>query len=128
MEGECKVADAPRKPNISINQRAPVTSNDPKLVRALWKEFKEYLGSSVSEVEPRRPCEDFYILATSKPKPYTYWFFGTVDTKRWDEAEKEGGLGLDIAQNHSPFNAPSPHPTMETCVDALSLAALTFWT
>lgn len=126
VEEECEVAGAPRKAKISIKQRAPVTSNDPNLVIALRKEFKGYFGDNVDEGEPRRPCEDFSILATSKGKPYVYWFFGTVDTKRWDQAEKEGRLGIDMAQNHSPFNAPSLHPTMETGVDALSLAALTF--
>lgn len=70
VKGECDAAGAPRTPVISIHQRSPVTSNDPNLVVALHKEFKEYFGSHVSEREPPRPREDFSILATSKGKPY----------------------------------------------------------
>lgn len=126
VENESKVAGVERPPEINITQRAPMTSNDPMIVDALYQTFRRYFRDNLGEGQPRKPCEDFSILATSQNKPYAYWFFGTIDAKRWDQAEKEGKLGEAIAQNHSPFYHPTLQPTMTTGVDALALAALTF--
>jgi hypothetical protein len=51
-----------------------------------------------------------------------FWFVGGTDPGVYATALKEGKIG-DIPTNHNPRFAPVIHPTLETGVEALVLAA-----
>lgn len=122
---ECKAADATRESQFTISRRASITFNDSDTVKSLQREFEAYFDTSLKEGEPRRSCEDFSILVTFVSKSYAYWFFDTVDNAKWDKLEREERL-KKILQDHSSYNALALHSILETDVDALALAALTF--
>ena len=102
VEAECKASGMERTATITRKVRAPLTSNAPKIVRPLKKAFEAYFGENAGDGEPRTPCEDFSILATTHDKPYAYWFIGAIDRATWDKAEREGSIAKTIPSNHSP--------------------------
>ncbi|TPX11561.1 uncharacterized protein E0L32_007772 [Thyridium curvatum] len=79
-------------------------------------------AQSVLDDVPSHPCEDFSILATAINVPYVFWFLGRADAEALDRAKKAGRLLDDIPIEHSPFNAPLIHPTLETVLRKLELA------
>jgi len=54
--------------------------------------------------------------------PAVYWFFGGDDPEVYDKAKKDGALGA-LPANHNPRFAPVIHPTLQTGVKALVVAA-----
>lgn len=51
-----------------------------------------------------------------------YWFIGGTDTTVYEQAVKENTVG-QLPGPHSPFWAPALHPTLETGVSAMIVAA-----
>ena len=51
-----------------------------------------------------------------------FWFFGGDDPEVYDKAKKDGMLN-SLPTNHNPRFAPVIHPTLETGVKALVVAA-----
>ena len=110
---------------MTISVRAPLTTNHTGLSKKLKDIFGGFFGpGKVLEYLPRRLCEDFPRLATAANALYVFWFVGKEDLKAVRRAREEDRSLDAIPINHSPFNAPLIHPTLETAVHALSLAAL----
>lgn len=125
IEEEVTASGAAKKPEIASSIRAPLTSNDERMAGTLRTGFETFFGRDcVLEDVPCYPCEDFSILAREIQAPYVYWFLGKSDPTVLDEARKEGKFLDKIPLEHSPFNAPLIHPTLETGMNALSIAAL----
>lgn len=55
--------------------------------------------------------------------PSVFWFVGGVEAARYAQAKAAGEVNK-IPSNHSPFFAPVMHPTLETGVETLVVAAL----
>ena len=128
LKAECEASGASKEPLIEETSKFPLTVNDEEATKTLEQSFKDFFGEKFnSAVQCSTASEDFSILGTSQGKPCCFWFFGGVDEKFWDEKEKEGKLVEDIPVNHSSFFAPIIQPTLSTGVDALCLAALTFF-
>jgi hippurate hydrolase len=68
--------------------------------------------------------EDVGVLATAAGVPIVYWLLGGWDPAAYQAAFVAGTTDQDIPSNHSPRFAPVPHPTLETGVEALVVAAL----
>lgn len=127
VKAECEASACPKPPLIEETSSFPLTVNDEfvahKIAESFGKVFKE-------KFNPNRPVsnasEDVSILASSVGKPCCFWFFGGVDEKKWEKAEKEGRLLEDIPSNHSPYFAPVIQPTLKVGIEALCVAALTF--
>jgi hypothetical protein len=66
--------------------------------------------------------EDFGCFAAAWHAPAVYWFFGGDDPDVHDKAKKDGTLGA-LTTNHNPRFAPVIHPTPQTGVKALVVAA-----
>lgn len=81
---------------------------------------------NVLEDVPSHPCEDFSILASAVKAPYLFWFLGRVEPGQLDRAHQTDRFLDEIPIEHSPVNAPLIHPTLETGMNALSIAALCF--
>jgi len=70
--------------------------------------------------------EDVSWFARDAGVPLVFWFFGGHDPAAYAEALAAGSVDRDVPTNHSPFFAPVIHPTIETGVTALVVAAREF--
>lgn len=116
-------------PETPVSVRAPLINNSHSHTVAIRNSFarffsEEKLGSDLS----KHPCEDFSRLATAYNWPYVFWFVGREAAHRFDEAVRNDAFLDKNPINHSPHNAHVLHPTLETGIEAIALAALTFLT
>lgn len=125
VEAECEASKTPQKPVIEITDQFPLTSNDEGLVEQLEASFKHHFKDCAWEGSRSTASEDFSVLATVVGAPYAYWNFGGTEPGRWDEAHRNHKLS-ELPSNHSSLFAPVIEPTLQTGLDALSVAALTF--
>jgi metal-dependent amidase/aminoacylase/carboxypeptidase family protein len=70
----------------------------------------------------RRPSEDFGSFGAEWHAPSVFWFVGGTDPDRYTKATQAGRLN-EIPTNHNPRFAPVIHPTLQTGVEALIVAA-----
>jgi hippurate hydrolase len=116
-------ANAP-PPEVKMDQTeyTPSLSNDPALTKRTVAVFREVLGAEkVKERAPLMGGEDFSRYAQGEVPIFLYWL-GTVDPKRVEESNKEGGKPLPSM--HSEFYAPVPEPSIRTGVLTMSRAVL----
>lgn len=129
VKAESEASGAPREPEMVQTSRFPVSINDETVTKRLAASFGEYFGPDT--FDPTAPrmnfSEDFSILGIRRNRPCSFWFFGGTDAHVWDEATQSGRVDQDVPVNHSPFFAPVIQPTMQRGVDAMTLAALTFF-
>ena len=128
IEDEVAASGAVQRPLITSSIRAPATVNDEEIAEHVRASFVRFFGrDNVLQDLPSHPCEDFSILAAAANASYLFWFLGRTDPISFHSVAQEKDKLLDkIPIEHSPFNAPIMHPTMETGMNALSLAALSF--
>ena len=127
IKAECEASNSPKEPNIEATSSFPLTINDEDIASRLASSFTECFGEAFEpDTDPTNGSEDVSILATSKGRPYNFWFFGGTDPDLWDRAQREGRTFEDVPVNHSPFFAPVIQPTMTVGIRALCVGALTF--
>lgn len=133
VKAECDASDSPKEPLWERISEFPFTINDKETTETIAEAFTKQFGDKhLANFAPLGGSEDFSTLATEAPNkkggkgvPYSYWCFGGIDQKKWDEAKKEGKLH-SIPINHSAYFAPVIQPTLSTGVDALVVSALSF--
>ncbi len=76
----------------------------------------------VTEVAPASASEDFGAFGAAWHAPSVFWFVGGVDRAQYAKAKEEGRLN-ELPTNHNPHFLPAIHPTLETGVEALVVAA-----
>ena len=124
---ECEASNSPKEPMIETTSSFPLTVNDSDIATHLESSFGEFFGEAFEpNTDASTGSEDVSILATSRQRPYNYWFIGGVDPDLWDRAESEGRIFEDVPANHSPFFAPVVQPTMTVGIQALCVGALSF--
>jgi metal-dependent amidase/aminoacylase/carboxypeptidase family protein len=62
------------------------------------------------------------VVGAEWQAPAVFWFFGGDDPEVYAKAQKDGTLN-ELPTNHNPRFAPVIHPTLETGVKALVVAA-----
>ncbi|KAL8828175.1 MAG: hypothetical protein Q9170_006716 [Blastenia crenularia] len=122
---ECEASGSPQPPKFDYFQHAPATVNDTDQTKVLEKTFSEVFKDGTGPMEPVSGSEDFSELARAINVPSIFWALGGCDPAKWDQAKKEGKLN-ELPINHSAEFAPVIEPTLQTGIDALALAALTF--
>ncbi len=126
--GLARAAGVPpdREPIIKLreDEQSPATYNSPELTRRAVAAIREALGAErVVEREPEMGSEDFGLFGKVRPEIPIFMFrLGTIDARRWAEAEKPGGVPLPSL--HSALFWPEPEPTIRTGVEAMTAAAL----
>ncbi|MFO1187468.1 MAG: amidohydrolase [Alphaproteobacteria bacterium] len=118
-DGVAAIAGAP-KPAIKFEGSGKAMVNDAALTARTAAVFKAAFGANASERQPITASEDYseFIIAGV---PSTYFFIGMDDPKKMAEAKAKGE---PRPNNHSPFFAPVPEPTIKTGVAAMTLAVL----
>lgn len=123
VNAEAEASGAPKKPEITLLDRYPLVMNDPSAARRVGDAFRRYFSADrVQPTGPTTASEDFGSFGTEWGAPSVFWFVGGTDPGVYAKAQKEGSLS-DIPTNHNPRFAPVLHPTLETGVEALVIAA-----
>jgi len=123
VNAEAEASGAPRKPEITPLDRYPLVKNDPEAARRIGDAFRRYFPADrVQDTEPTTASEDFGSFGAEWGAPSVFWFVGGTDADVYAKAQKEGKIG-DIPTNHNPRFAPAIHPTLQTGVEALVVAA-----
>jgi hippurate hydrolase len=123
VNAEAEASGAPKKPEIIPLDRYSLVKNDPDAANRVGDAFRRYFSAErVQETEPTSASEDFGSFGAEWGAPSVFWFVGGTDAEVYAKAEKEGKIG-DIPTNHNPRFAPVIHPTLETGVEALVVAA-----
>ncbi|GJN78530.1 hypothetical protein PLIIFM63780_002024 [Purpureocillium lilacinum] len=126
VQAECDAGRSPKPPVFEFLDSYPLTVNDKDMTQKIQKSFATYFGERhIISDKAASGSEDFQILASSVGKPSVFWGWGGAEASVHDKHEKEGTLN-DIAVNHSAYFAPAIHPTLETGIEAMTVAALTF--
>ncbi len=120
---EAAAAGAPKAPEITPLDRYSLVTNDVDATNKVVDAFRQnFPAGSVEQTKPTMASEDFGCFGAEWHAPAVYWFFGGDDPAVYDKAKKNGTLN-ELPTNHNPRFAPVIHPTLETGVKALVVAA-----
>jgi len=123
VHAEAEASGAPKKPEITPLDRYSLVKNDPDAVKRVGDAFRRYFPAErVQETEPTSASEDFGSFGSEWGAPSVFWFVGGTDPGVYEKAQNTGKIG-EIPTNHNPRFAPVIHPTLETGVEALAVAA-----
>ena len=128
VNAEAEASGAPRPPRIDYTEHYPLTVNDPDQTRHVADALRGYFGNDrVNELAaPVSASEDFGSFGTEWRVPSVFWYIGGTDPGTYHTAERAGRIADDIPTNHNPKFAPVIHPTLETGVQAITTAALSY--
>jgi hippurate hydrolase len=123
VNAEAAASGAPRPPEITPLDRYTLVSNDPDATRRVVEAFRQHFGNDrVREAKPTSASEDFGVFGRAWQAPSVFWFIGGTDPATWTAA-KQAGRVREIPTNHHPGFAPVLHPTLETGVATMAVAA-----
>ena len=126
VEAEATASGAPRPPEITMTEHYPLTVNDPGATARVATALQAQFGDDrVHELAaPVSASEDFGSFGTEWGVPSVFWYVGGTDADLYREAERAGRVAQDVPTNHNAKFAPVIHPTLETGVEAMTVAAL----
>ena len=120
---EAAASGAPRSPEITTIDRYPLNVNNQDAAKRVAEAFRGHFGAErVRETGPAPASEDFGSFGSEWHVPSVFWFVGGTDPKTYAKA-KEANKINELPVNHSPKFAPVLHPTLQTGVEALVVAA-----
>jgi amidohydrolase len=123
VNAEAAASGAPKPPEITPLDRYPLNVNDAEASARVVDAFRRHFPADRVRQTGRAPAsEDFGSFGTEWHVPSVFWFVGGTDPDTYAEA-KEAGRVNEIPVNHSPRFAPVIHPTLETGVETLIVAA-----
>ena len=114
------MSNAP-EPLVTITEGIKAVINDPGLVATAEKVLKAAFGDKLRPSPPVTPSED-YSEFINAGVPSMFFRIGVYEPERVAAARE--GEGPQLPSNHSPLFAPVPKPTIETGVEAMTLAVL----
>ena len=114
------MSDAPA-PDVRITEGTKAVMNDPAVVETAGKVLKVAFGDKFRTSPPGTPSEDFSEFVNAGV-PSMFFDIGVYESER--VAAAFNGTGPQLPSNHSPLFAPVPKPTIETGIEAMTLAVL----
>jgi metal-dependent amidase/aminoacylase/carboxypeptidase family protein len=123
VNAEAVASGASMMPEITPLDRYSLVTNEPAATNRVVEAFrKNFPASQIKVTKPTMASEDFGCFGTEWHVPSVFWFIGGTDPVQYAKAKKGNRLG-DIPTNHNPHFAPVIHPTLETGVETLVVAA-----
>jgi amidohydrolase len=123
VNAEAAASGAPKLPEITPLDRYSLVTNDADATEKVVDAFRQnFPDGSVEQTKPSMASEDFGCFGAEWHAPAVFWFFGGDDPEVYGKAKKDGTLN-SLPTNHNPRFAPVIHPTLETGVKALVVAA-----
>ena len=120
---EAAASGAPRPPEITTIDQYPLNLNNRDAAKRVADAFRGHFGAErVRETGPAPASEDFGSFGSQWRVPSVFWFVGGTDPTTYAKA-KEANKINELPVNHSPKFAPVLHPTIQTGVEALVVAA-----
>ena len=124
VNAEAQASGAPRPPEITPLDRYPLNVNDKAASDRVAEALRAHFSADrVRHTGPAPASEDFGCFGTEWHAPSVFWFVGGTDPDLYARAKEEGRINT-LPVNHSPHFAPVLHPTLETGVEAMIVAAL----
>jgi hippurate hydrolase len=124
VKAEAEASGAAKPPEITALDRYPMVHNDPAATTRVGEAFRQHFPADrVQRTGPATASEDFGSFGAEWNSPAVFWFIGGTDPDLYAKAKAEGRLS-ELPTNHNPRFAPVMHPTLETGVEALVVAAL----
>jgi hippurate hydrolase len=123
VNAEAAASGAPKPPEITPLDRYKLVQNDSQAAKRVGDAFRRYFSPArVHDTGPTSASEDFGSFGAEWHAPSVFWFVGGTDPDTYAKAKAEGRVS-EIPTNHYPAFAPVLHPTLETGVEALVVAA-----
>jgi hippurate hydrolase len=123
VNAEAAASGAPKPPEITPLDRYDLVTNDAEATRRVVEAFRgEFPAARIQETKPTSASEDFGCFGSEWHSPSVFWFVGGIDERTYAEARAAGKLS-EIPTNHNPRFAPVIHPTLETGIEAMVVAA-----
>ena len=120
---EAAASGAPRSPEITTIDQYPLNVNNQGATDRVVDAFREHFGAErVRATGPAPASEDFGSFGSKWHVPSVFWFVGGTDPQIYAKAKEANKLN-ELPVNHSPKFAPILHPTLQTGVEALVVAA-----
>ena len=123
VHAEAAASGAPQPPEITPLDRYALVSNDPVASDRVADAFRHHFTvDRVRHTGPTPASEDFGSFGAEWGAPSVFWFVGGTDPDAYAKAYQAGRLN-DLPTNHNPRFAPVIHPTLQTGVETLVVAA-----
>lgn len=120
---EAAASGAPKPPEITTIDHYDLVRNDAKATKRVADALRQYFPADrVRETGATTASEDFGSFGADWHVPSVFWFIGGTDPDLYAKAKAAGRLG-ELPTNHNPRFAPVIHPTLETGVEAMVVAA-----
>lgn len=123
VEAEARASGASKPPEITPLDQYQLVRNDPEAAARVRRSLEAHFGGQrVVDIPPISASEDFGSFGTEWHAPSVFWTVGGTDPDTYRRAKESGRLG-ELPTNHNPHFAPVLHPTLETGVETLIVAA-----
>ncbi|WP_350016358.1 M20 family metallopeptidase [Rhodanobacter sp. IGA1.0] len=123
VNAEAAASGAPRPPEITPLDNYSLVSNDEAATTTVAEAFRRHFGAErIHQTGPTSASEDFGSFGAEWCAPSVFWFVGGTDPDTYAKAKAENRLN-EIPTNHNPRFLPVLHPTLETGVQTLMVAA-----
>jgi amidohydrolase len=123
VNAEASASGATKQPEITPLDRYDLVTNDAGATRRVVDAFRsKFAADRIQEIKPYSASEDFGCFGSEWHSPSVFWFVGGTDQSVYAKAQASGKLA-EIPTNHNPRFAPVIHPTLETGVEAMVVAA-----
>jgi amidohydrolase len=126
IAAEAIASGAPRPPEVTWMNSAPLLVSDPAATQATMAAFSGHFGDERLMLMPLvTASEDVGNFGAAAGVPTVFWFWGGLDAQTTLTAMAQGRLD-SLPGNHSPYFAPVIEPTLTTGIQALTVAARTW--
>ena len=120
---EAAASGARRPPEITTIDQYPLNVNNQEATNRVVDAFRGHFGAERVRATGAAPAsEDFGSFGSEWHVPSVFWFVGGTDPETYAKAKKANKIN-ELPVNHSPKFAPVLHPTLQTGVEALVVAA-----
>jgi hippurate hydrolase len=123
VNAEAAASGAPKAPEITPLDRYSLVTNDPQATARVVEAFRRHFPADrLLETGPASASEDFGSFGAEWHAPSVFWFVGGTDPDTYAKAKAANRIN-EIPTNHNPRFLPVVHPTLETGVTTLVVAA-----
>jgi hippurate hydrolase len=123
VNAEATASGAPKPPEITPLDNYSLVTNDDAATTRVVEAFRQHFPAErIRETGPTSASEDFGSFGAEWKVPSVFWFVGGTDPATYAKAKAENRLN-EIPTNHNPRFLPVLHPTLQTGVEALVVAA-----
>jgi hippurate hydrolase len=123
VNAEADASGAPKPPEITPLDRYPLATNDAAATQRVVEAFRKHFPAErIRETGPASASEDFGSFGAEWGVPSVFWFVGGTDPDLYAKKKAANRIN-EIPSNHNPHFLPVIHPTLETGVETLVVAA-----